>query len=116
MDLGGFYWIWGADLRVDLVDLVDLGVDLVDLGADLVDLVNLVDLVDLGVDLVDLVNLCQERYCQDRYAYLCIVYAASGPKADWFCVDLGHPSLKESRCTGLEQLTITSSKFHEPNI
>ena len=28
----------GTDLRVDLVDLADLGVDLVDFGADLVDL------------------------------------------------------------------------------
>ena len=28
----------GADLRVDLVNLADLGVDLVDLGAELVDL------------------------------------------------------------------------------
>ena len=46
----------GADLRVDLVDLADLGVDLVDLGVDLVDLgADLgVDLVDLGVDLMDL--------------------------------------------------------------
>ena len=67
----------GADLRLDLVDLADLGVDLVDLGA------------DLGVDLADLGGgfsgfgggfsgfggrFRQESYCQERWLRVWNIY------------------------------------------
>ena len=47
MDLADF----GADLRVDLMDLIDLGTDLGDLGG---------GFGEFGG------GFCQERYCQER--------------------------------------------------